>query len=296
MSYDDPYNIPFGTSPLDAPGLGITPWDSLGTAVDKVNTGLLQKGVESNAQFWRKYDAAMATPGHTGGHTGGHAGAHAGPRGSRSATMRAQASVLRHLGGDQFSHLRGMAAHIDYKRDKLASARLQATRHLRRGARLAWVLAAVLIVAVLFHIQLFNANYRQVTYEFFGVRLGLLAALFCAWKWTRKVKAASTATEKDYALQLRLLRRLRGKAFGKGWIQALSKAPLTLDFIQEFNVRYKRATGKNMPFVIYRYKTLDDRRACLIPATATLTENDLHYGTIIQPDDIDKEISAPTSA
>lgn len=278
MSYYDPEQLPFGVSPFDAQGMGISPWDSQSAAVDKFNTALAKQGMESHANFMREMDAAL----HTSVPAGGAAGAHGAPHYAPSHLSQ----LIRQLGPGKIPDTKSLASFIEEKRSKLERTRLDATRGLKRAAVVAWLLAGVLLVAVLFHIQLFNATYRQVTYEYFIVRGGLLAALFCGWKCTSMARRAFTEAEKACPLQLAALRQALGQARAKDWRRALNRESLTPLFIHDFNAHFKQKTGKDLPYLVYRYNEIFNRSLCLVPDASKLNDVDLQHGKIITPEDV----------
>ena len=278
MSYHDPDQLPFGTSPLDAPGMGISPFDSQFTSGQKYNTELVRQGVESHANFMREMDAALQT--------GASAGGAAGIPGAGNHVPGQLTRLLRQLGTGKITDTKSLASLIEEKRSKLERTRLQETRGLKRGAALAWIIAAVLLCIVLFHVQFFNATYRQVSYEYFTVRIALLVALFCGWKCTSKVRRAFTQAEKESPLQLQALREALYQANAKEWKPALNRDPLTPRLISNFNAHFKKKTGKDMPYLVYRYNEIFDRRLCLVSDASNLNEADLQHGKIIGLDDV----------
>lgn len=278
MSYYEPEKLPFGVSPFDAQGMGISPWDSQSVATDKLNTELVRQGVESHANFMREMDAAFQTNTAT-------AGVLAGAHGVSNHASSPLSRVIRQLGSGKVADTKHLASLIEEKRSKLERTRLQATRGLKRAAVSAWALAAALFVVVLFHIQFFNASYKQVTYEYAIVRIGLLAALLCGWKFTSMVRRAFSAAEKECILQAEALRRSLGQPRSREW-SALSSDPLTPLFIHEFNEHFRKKAGKDIPYRVYRYKELFGRRLSLVPDAADLNAADLEHGEIVALADI----------
>ncbi|WP_305825775.1 hypothetical protein [Massilia brevitalea] len=282
MSYYDPDQLPFGTSPFDAPGMGISPSDSQFTAAQKYSTELVRQGMESHANFLREMDATLQTGASTAGVAGGVAGIY----GASNYVPSQLSRLLRQLGPGKITDTKSLASLIEEKRSKLERTRLQETRGLKRGAAVAWMIAAVLLCIVLFHVQFFNASYRQVSYEYFTVRIALLVALFCGWKCTSKVRRAFTQAEKESPLQLQALREALDQANAKDWKPALNRDPLTPEFISDFNAHFKKKSGKDMPYLVYRYNEIFDRRLCLVSDASNLNEADLQHGKIIGLDDV----------
>lgn len=278
MSYYDPDQLPFVVSPSDAQGMGISPFDNQFTAVEKFNTDLVRQGMEFNANFMREMDAALQSGTSTAGVAGVHGAGHYVP-GQLS-------QLLRQLGPGKIEDTKSLVSFIEEKRSKLERTRLQETRGLKWGAALAWMIAAVLLCIVLFHIQFFNATYRQVSYEYFTVRIALLAALFCGWKCTSMVRRAFTQSEKESPLQLQALREALDQAKARDWKSALSRDSLTPRFIADFNAHFKKKTGKDMPYLVYQYNEILDRRLCLISDASNLNEADLQHGKIIGLEDV----------
>ena len=273
MSYYDPNQLPFVVSPSDAQGMGISPFDSHFTAVEKFNTELVRQGMESNANFMREMDAALQTGTLTAGVAGVYGAGHYVP-GQLSR-------LLRQLSTGKIQDTKSLASFIEEKRSKLERTRLQETRGLKRGAALAWVIAAALLYVVLFHVQFFNTTFRQVSYEYFTVRIALLAALFCGWKFTSMVRRAFTQAEKESPVQVQALRQALNQAKAKDWKRVLNSDPLTPQFVHDFNEHFKRTTGKDIPYLVYQYNEILDRRLCLIPDASNLNDADLQHGKII---------------
>jgi len=278
MSYHDPDQLPFGVSPSDATGMGISPWDSQSAAVDKFNTALVTQGLESHANFMREMDAAL--------HPGAPAGVVTGAHGVSNHAPNSLSQLMRQLGPGKITDTKSLASFIETKQGKLKRTRLESTRGLKRAAVAAWLLAGLLLVAVLFHIQFFNATYRHVTYEYFVVRVGLLAALFCGWKCTSMVRRAFTEAEKECPLQLAALRQALGQARAKDWRRALNREYLTPLFIHDFNAHFKQKTGKDLPYLVYRYNEMFDQQLCLVPDASNLNDVDRQHGKIIAPEDV----------
>lgn len=66
----------------------------------------------------------------------------------------------------------------------------------------------------------------------------------------------------------------------------MNRESLTPLFIHDFNAHVKQKTGKDLPYLVYRYNEMFDRRLCLVPDASKLNDVDLQHGKIIAPEDV----------
>lgn len=268
-------NLSFGATPLDAANSGVGKWDDPHIASAKLVTHQLEK---ANAQ-WHQQNSAASGQSFTGSVPSANL-TNGGPDVSKDDWHLAHMTLLRQVNMLSVSDL---AAYIEGPRQVLVQTRekaLRPVRLLRRAAVVGFIVTAWLTV---FSFKLPFVPDKYVFAEYLAARLCLILSLIGIFFTSSRIAKAPNAEEKRLeTLAQCMIHALKrsggvfraGKNFSSNTFILkrfeVPKKDLTALFLHELNKAVLKATGKPMPFNVYRFR--DPRlweKAFFIPGGGT---------------------------
>lgn len=284
---DEYNNLPFGASPFDAYNAGVNSSDDPHIAASKL---VLHDIERANAAAREQSYAGQFMP-----------TSDASPE--YLATGGVWSSAARDPQFDQeltTHHASMMGSHnlvksVEEKRQMLERQRESETRIARNVRRAAIAVAVVTAWIAWFGINLPFVSYKHIFAEYIGVRIMLIASIVCIFKASSRIKKAFSDEEKRLtttgeciiqALKKSGGLKKKGDTFPSTRLLGRVDVPtrdLTPKFLVALNESMLQATGKPMPYSVYRFREEKQfKRAFFIS-----------YDNVLR--DITKQISDPVS-
>jgi len=187
MNDSESDNLPFGVTPSQANDMGINSWDHRQDAFGKYMTHMMQEQSRTNEAFQREF---VDAPRHGNSPTSFQASPaphvridRPAPALAPAAAAAADAAQTPHIGQTRRAHR--PSAFIDSVAGNVHDAHEKRAGRLALGAKIAWVVAAGLVLVAVLGIKLPLIPYTWPVFEYIAVRAALVLAVFCAWWLTR---------------------------------------------------------------------------------------------------------------